>query len=137
MYDWIIFIIVSLTILCNVLHIRENKHLSSTYDHNFPYYFYKTVQNEVLDSKPIDSSGSRNFFISRWLLKSLNYAKSNKKRTSYIDTHTHTHTCKVLQFSYFEIIVWYSHHRCYKLYLFQNFSSIKFFLEVFILFVRA
>ena len=97
-------------------------------------FSYKTVQNEVLDSKPIDSSDYRNFF-SRWLLKNLNYAKSNKKRTSYI--HTHTHTCKILQFSYFEIIVLYSHHRCYKLYLFQNFSSIKFFLDVFILFVRA
>ena len=64
-------------------------------------FSYKTVQNEVLDSKPVDRGGLRIFFFFFfflwWPLKNLNYTKSNKKRTLYIEkkrkkkkkNHTH------------------------------------------------
>ena len=93
----------------------------------FTYYFYMSSL----------SGGFRNF-IHCDHYENLNYTKFNSKKKNHIltkthtHTHTHTHTQihKMLQFPYISFLILISSHN--SLHLFQNFSSINFFLGLFL-----
>ena len=81
----------------------------------------------------------RNFLV--WALWNLSYNKSNKKRISHIDKKTNTKIHKILQFPFTCFLTLKLLHdsllSSYKLHIFQNFISIKFFMGFSFLLVKA